>query len=110
MRKLIPVTLIACGAIVSQPGPAQAWGFTVHKFIASRAIVLLPPAIRPFFDMYRTTFIEHAIDPDTYRTVGWTEEPPRHFLDMDAYGPFPFTVIPHEYKQAVVLRGAEFVT
>jgi hypothetical protein len=110
MRKLIPVALLACGAILTQPRPAGAWGFTVHKFIAGRAIVLLPPAIRPFFDVYRTTFVEHAIDPDTYRTVGWTEEPPRHFLDMDAYGAFPFTAIPHDYKQAVALRGADFVT
>src|SRR3954466_10070279 len=110
MRKLIPVALLACGAIVSQPRPAGAWGFTVHKFIAGRAIVLLPQAIRPFFDMYRTTFVEHAIDPDTYRTVGWTEEPPRHFLDMDAYGPRAFTALPHDFNQAVAARGADFVT
>src|SRR3954466_8404810 len=109
MRKLIPVALLACGAIVSQPRPAGAWGFTVHKFIAGRAIVLLPQAIRPFFDMYRTTFVEHAIDPDTYRTVGWTQEPPRHFLDMDSYGPFPFAALPHDYSAAVAARGADFV-
>lgn len=99
---------LALGA--SHPVPAGAWGFTVHKFIADRAIVLLPPAIRPFFDMYRTTFVEHAIDPDTYRTMGWTEEPPRHFLDMDAYGPFPFAALPHDFNQAVAARGADFVT
>ena len=52
-----------------------------------RAIALLPPEIRPFFETYRTTIVEHAIDPDTYRTMGFAEEPPRHFLDMDAYGP-----------------------
>jgi hypothetical protein len=110
MRKLIPVALLALALSVSRPVPADAWGLTVHKFIADRAIVLLPPAIRPFFEMYRTTFIEHAIDPDTYRTMGWTEEPPRHFLDMDAYGPFPFTAIPHDFTQAVAARGADFVT
>ena len=50
---------------------------------------LLPPEIRPFFQKFRTTVVEHAIDPDTYRTMGFVEEPPRHFLDMDAYGAVP---------------------
>jgi hypothetical protein len=110
MRRLIPVALLALAVGASGPAPANAWGFTLHRFIADRAIVLLPQAIRPYFDMYRTTFVEHAIDPDTYRTMGWTEEPPRHFLDMDAYGPFPFTTLPHDFNQAVAARGADFVT
>jgi hypothetical protein len=110
MRNVIPVMLLTLTLGATHPVPAAAWGFTVHKFIADRAIVLLPPAIRPFFDMHRTTFVEHAIDPDTYRTMGWTEEPPRHFLDMDAYGPFPFTALPHDFNHAVAARGADFVT
>jgi hypothetical protein len=110
MRKLIPVALLALTLSAAPPASLHAWGFTVHRFIADRAIVLLPPGIRPFFDMYRTTVVEHAIDPDTYRTMGWTAEPPRHFLDMDAYGPFPFTALPHDYNQAVAARGADFVT
>ena len=42
----------------------------------------------------RPTIVEHAIDPDLWRTAGWEQEPPRHFLDMDAYGPYPFTGVP----------------
>src|SRR5438045_374689 len=110
MRTSIPVALLVLVTSASSPVPAQAWGFTVHKFIADRTIVLLPPAIRPFFETYRTTFVEHAIDPDTYRTMGWTDEPPRHFMDLDAYGPFPFTAIPHDFNRAVASRGADFVT
>jgi len=87
-----------------------AWGFNGHKFIADRAVDLLPSEVRPFFQKYRTTFVEHSIDPDTYRTMGWVEEPPRHFIDMDAYGPFPFKDLPHDYKEAVAKRGADFVT
>jgi hypothetical protein len=109
MHRLIPAALLTLAASVSLPAPADAWSFSVHRFIADRAIVLLPPAIRPFFETYRTTFVEHAIDPDTYRTMGWQEEPSRHFLDMDAYGPFPFASLPHDYNQAVAARGADFV-
>jgi hypothetical protein len=110
MRTLIPLALLTLVVSATTPAPVDAWSFTVHRFIADRAIVLLPLPIRPFFETSRTTVVEHAIDPDTYRIVGWTEEPPRHFLDMDAYGPFPFSAIPHDFKQAVASRGADFVT
>jgi len=81
----------------------------VHKFIMGRTIALLPPEIRPFFQKYQPSIVEHAIDPDLWRTVGWLEEPPRHFVDMDAYGPYPFQALPHDYDEAVKRYGAEFV-
>src|SRR5262245_62752024 len=108
MRKLLPVALIALVCSFLPTAHLGAWGFNGHKFIMDRAIDVLPPELRPFFQKYRTTIVEHAIDPDTYRTVGWAEEPPRHFLDMDAYGPYPFKALPHDYKQAVAERGADF--
>jgi len=110
MRRLSFVALIALGIAFAPPARVRAWGFTGHKFIADRAIDLLPAEIRPFFQKYRTTIVEHAIDPDTYRTVGFADEDPRHFLDMDSYGAFPFPNLPHDYKEAVAARGAEFVT
>jgi hypothetical protein len=110
MRRLIPVSLVALAVAAAPPVRVEAWGFTAHKFIADRAISLLPAEIRPFFEKYRTTFVEHAIDPDTYRTMGFTEESPRHFLDMDAYGQFPFAALPHDYDAAVAKYGADFVT
>ena len=109
MRKIVPAALLALAISALPAARLGAWGFNGHKYIADRAIDLLPPEIRPFFQKYRTTVVEHAIDPDTYRTVGWTEEDPRHFLDMDSYGPFPFKDLPHDYKAAVAARGADFV-
>lgn len=110
MRTSMPVVVLALALSAARPAPLHAWGFSVHRFITERAVALLPAEIRPFFDVYRTTVVEHSIDPDTYRTIGFTEEPPRHFLDMDAYGPFPFKALPHDYRQAVAARGADFVT
>ena len=109
MRKVFTAAAVALAVCTLRPAPVGAWGFSGHKFITERAIDLLPSEIRPFFQTFRTTVVEHSIDPDTYRTIGWVEEPPRHFLDMDAYGPFPFKDLPHEYSQAVARRGAEFV-
>jgi hypothetical protein len=109
MRKMLAAALIALACSFVPSARLAAWGTNGHKLITDRAIDLLPQDIRPFFDKFRTTVVEHSIDPDTYRTVGWAEEPPRHFLDMDAYGPFPFTNLPHDYKEAVAARGADFV-
>lgn len=109
MRKAIAVALASLILASIPSAPVRAWGFEGHKFITERAIELLPPEIRPFFQKFRTTVIEHSIDPDTYRTMGFVDEPPRHFLDMDAYGPHPFTELPRDYKAAVEKRGADFV-
>jgi hypothetical protein len=106
---MIPVALVALALSALPSAPLSAWGFTAHKFIADRAIDLLPAEIRPFFQKFRTTIVEHAVDPDTYRTVGWTDEDPRHFVDMDSYGPFPFADLPHDYQAAIAARGADFV-
>ena len=102
--------LLATACMVLTPLPAAAWGFEAHKFIMGRAISLLPPQIRPFFEAARVPVVEHAIDPDLWRTAGWDEESSRHFLDMDAYGPHPFTDLPRDMEDAIKKHGAEFVT
>jgi hypothetical protein len=109
MRRVVPLALFALALSAIQPLRVDAWGFNGHKLITDRAIELLPQEIRPFFQKYRTTLVEHSIDPDTYRTIGFTEEPPRHFLDMDAYGPFPFKDPPHDYNEAVAKFGKDTV-
>ena len=37
-------------------------------------------------------------------------EGPRHFLDIDIYGPYPFVELPHNYDDAVAKFGVEAVT
>jgi hypothetical protein len=103
------IFLLTAVLLVFSPRPAAAWGFEVHKYIMGRAIALLPREIRPFFLKYQTTIVEHAIDPDLWRTAGWEQEPPRHFLDMDAYGPYPFPNFPRDHAEAVKRYGREFV-
>jgi hypothetical protein len=110
MRTLTAVSLSAL-LVVATPQPAAAWGFEAHKYILDRAIALLPPAIRPFFEKHRVAIAEHSIDPDLWRTVGWSaEESPRHFLDMDAYGPPPFKDLPRDFDEAVTRYGRDFVS
>ncbi len=86
-----------------------AWGFDVHRFITDRAIDLLPETIRPFYQKHRAFIVERSVDPDLWRNAGWAEEPPRHFVDLDAYGRPPFGELPREYDRAVEKYGREFV-
>jgi hypothetical protein len=107
MRKLTAMFALAAMLMLSMPAPVLAWGFETHKFIVSRAIDILPAAIRPFFEANRVFVVEHCIDPDLWRTAGFTDESPRHFLDMDAYGKPPFTELPRDYDAALAKFGAD---
>jgi hypothetical protein len=109
MRTRFIVITLTTFAVLAVPRPAPAWGFEAHKFIMARVIALLPAEIRPFFEKYQATIVEHVIDPDLWRTAGWEEESPRHFVDMDAYGPYPFRALPRDYDEAVRRYGREFV-
>lgn len=96
-------------ALIVMPARPDAWGLDVHRFITDRAIDLLPEAIRPFYQKHRAFIVERSIDPDLWRVAGWAEEPPRHFVDLDAYGKPPFASLPRDYDRAVERYGVEFV-
>jgi len=98
-------------AVVVLPSSVSAWGFEAHKFIADRMIALLPAELKPLFEKRRDFIVERAIDPDLWRNVGWEEEPPNHFLDMDfaAFGPYPFEALPRDYDKAVQKFGKDVI-
>ena len=103
--------LLLVGLCLSVPTSSFAWGFAAHQAIADRAIALLPEALRPLFEKRRAYIVEHAIDPDLWRTAGFDSEPPNHFVDLDhqAFGPFPFEGLPRDYDAAVQKFGREFI-
>lgn len=105
MRLFLAFLFIALVA----PARAGAWGFEAHQFIVRRAIEQLPEPMRPFFEKHREFIVAHSIDPDLWRTAGWVEEPSRHFVDLDAYGAFPFRELPREYDRAVEKFGRAMV-
>lgn len=97
-------------SILLAPNRVAGWGFDVHRFIVNRAIDLLPEPIRPFYDHHRTFIVEHSIDPDLWRTAGFGDEAPRHFLNLDAYGESPFAELPRSWTAAVEKFGEARVT
>jgi hypothetical protein len=104
MRAVSVVVLL----LLVMPMPAHAWGFSAHKFVMDRAIALLPPELRPFYEKYRAEVVERAIDPDTWIIAGWEEERPQHFVDMDSpgFGQYPFNELPRDYTAALAKFGA----
>src|SRR5581483_1731842 len=100
MRRALSLTLALS---LAAPSSGWAWGFEAHKFITSRAIDLLPEAIRPFFQANRVFVVEHSVDPDLWRSAGFTDEPPRHFVDWDVYG----TALPRDYNEALNKYGLQ---
>lgn len=108
MRKIVCATLVL---LLAWPTSASAWGFAGHRLIMRRAIDLLPPELKPFFDRARNEIVLRVIDPDLWRKVGW-EDGPHHFLDFggDEYGPYPFTALPREYKSALAKFGLPILT
>ena len=110
MRKALVVTVaFLIGALM--PAPAFAWGAVAHRYIMRRAIELLPPEIKPFFEHNRDELVLRANDPDLWRVAGFEDEPPNHQIDfgVNDYGPYPFVALPRDYDAAVEKFGVATV-
>src|SRR5919204_5187060 len=104
MRKTTVATALL--AAFACPSPSYAWGVSAHRYIMRRAIELLPPAIKPFFDANRDELVVRVVDPDLWRSAGW-EDDPNHFVDFGVkeYGEYPFRELPREYGAAIEKFG-----
>ncbi len=102
--------LLCLALAFSWPISLQAWGFDVHRFISDRAVDRLPERLRAFYESRRAFFVEHSVDPDLWRIAGFADEPPRHFLDLDAYGSYPFRELPRDMSDAIRKFGQSAVS
>ena len=90
--------LLACSAIICQH--AFCWGFYAHKEINHHAVFLLPPAMMVFYKPNIDFITEHAVDPDKRRYIV-AAEGPRHYIDLNRYGAYPFNDLPRPWYTAV---------
>jgi hypothetical protein len=92
------------------PATAFAWGAVAHRWITKRAIELLPPEVKPFFELRRDELVLRSNDPDLWRVAGFDDDP-NHFIDfgVDDYGPYPFTALPRAYDAAVEKFGVALI-
>lgn len=88
--------------------PCYCWGFYAHPKINYYAVFLLPPEMMVLYKPNINFLTEHAVDPDK-RRYAVKDEGPRHYIDIDFYGKYPYPDLPRKYKDAVAKYGEETV-
>ncbi len=82
------------------------WGFYAHQRINYYAVFLLPPEMMVLFKPNIGFLGEHAIDPDK-RRYAVADEGPRHYIDIDHYGAYPYESLPRKWNDAVAKFGED---
>ncbi len=80
--------------------PSPDWGFYGHRQINFLSVFLLPPEMLVFFKPNIGYLSEHAVDPDKRRYLV-PDEGPRHYIDLDRYGAYPYKALPRKWQDAV---------
>ncbi|MBW7840056.1 MAG: S1/P1 Nuclease [Chitinophagaceae bacterium] len=84
--------------------PCFCWGFFGHRVINEYAVFLLPPEMLVLYKPNINFITEHAVDPDK-RRYAVAGEGPRHYIDIDLYGTYPYPELPRKYEDAVMKYG-----
>ncbi|MCO5285310.1 MAG: zinc dependent phospholipase C family protein [Chitinophagaceae bacterium] len=84
--------------------PCFCWGFYGHRVINEYAVFLLPPEMLVLYKPNINFITEHAVDPDK-RRYAVAGEGPRHYIDIDLYGAYPYPELPRKYEDAVMKYG-----
>ena len=95
--------VFACCLLTSS---CYCWGFFAHQKINYLAVFLLPPEMMVFYKPNIDFLSEHAVDPDK-RRYAVPEEGPRHYIDIDQYGQYPYPNLPRSWKEAVEKFGED---
>jgi hypothetical protein len=98
--------LLLCGILVVMYLPCFCWGFYAHRKINYLSVFLLPPEMVVLYKPNITWIEEHAIDPDK-RRYAVQNEAPRHYIDLDKYGKYPFPDLPRNWNDAVAKYGED---
>lgn len=99
MKKILR-SLLFIGPLLFSYFPSYCWGFWAHQKINYYAVFLLPPEMMVLYKPNIAFITEHAVDPDK-RRYAVAEEGPRHYIDLDNYGEYPFADLPRKWEDAV---------
>jgi hypothetical protein len=101
MKKLLLITalVLCCHSLFS-------WGFYAHRQINYYAVFMLPPEMLVLYKPNIQFLSDHAVDPDK-RRYAVAGEGPRHYIDIDHYGVYPFDSLPRIYPKALEKYGKD---
>lgn len=86
----------------------KAWGPKGHRTTNSIAIKALPAPLKEFYEQHLDYIEQHSMDADNVKATDPAERP-RHFIDFDDYGKYPFSQLPEDYDAAVNEFGEKTV-
>ena len=95
--KKVSLLIICCLGFVQT---CFCWGFYAHSQINYYAVFLLPPEMIAFYKKHISFLADHAVDPDK-RRYAIADEGPRHYIDIDHYGKYPYDSLPRSWDAAV---------
>jgi hypothetical protein len=84
----------------------NAWGFYGHRQVNYYAVFLLPPEMMVLYKPFIEFLTDHAVDPDK-RRYAVKGEAPKHYIDIDHYGAFPWDSLPRNWYDAVKKYGED---
>lgn len=85
LRRLFPFSV--CFVLIGLP--LLAWGDEGHYWVTRHALKALPPDIRNELSTRERDLIDFSILADL-RKADDPDEAPKHYLNLDAYGDYPF--------------------
>lgn len=106
-NNLLGVIIFSCCLLSSLP--SFCWGFFAHQKINYYSVFLLPPEMMVLYKQNIDFISEHAIDPDK-RRYAVADEGPRHYIDIDAYGKYPYPDLPRKWEDAVAKFSIDTIT
>lgn len=100
MKRILFPTLLLTICLLFSASQVKAWGFWAHQRINRLAVFTLPPDMLVLYKKNIEYVTAHAVDPDK-RRYAMDGEAPRHYIDIDHYGEYPFDNVPRKWNAAV---------
>ncbi|MFY9804311.1 MAG: hypothetical protein WA211_16890 [Candidatus Acidiferrales bacterium] len=99
-RGLQGVLLLGLGILFLGTLSSFGWGETADRLVTNKAVDTLPPEMQPFFYNNRQFLVQHVTTADETTAASPTGHR-ADFIQLDHYGPFPFSTLPREYNAAI---------
>jgi hypothetical protein len=103
-RSLRAAPVLLVGILFLALPASFGWGDSAERMIVDKAVDTLPDEMQPFFQANRGYLMQHVTDPLQSEARTPAEEP-KGFIQLDHYGPYPFTPLPRAYNAAVAKFG-----
>ena len=87
---------------------SYCWGFFGHQKINYFSVFLLPPEMMVLYKPNIQFLTDHSVDPDK-RRYAVASEAPKHFIDIDLYGAYPYPKLPRRYDSASKIFSEETI-